>query len=143
MEKRMYKVSIYLSASPSNYWAKLSFADKSGIAHEKTVCGERVATINSNVLQGLIEALRALKSNCMLDIYTESEYLIGPVRQQWLQEWKKNGWKTAKGKQVKNMEQWQQAYQELARHSVKIIKLEDCNGKQPNDGESLTHHGGY
>lgn len=120
----MYPVDIWLCASTSNYWAQLVFTDPKGKKRERIVSRERSATINSNTLQGLAEAVRVLQVPCMLDIHTESDYIIGAVRNSWLQEWKKNGWKTARGGELKNREQWKQLERELARHSVKMTKIE-------------------
>jgi len=120
----MYQVDIWLHASPSNYWAQLEFTDKDGKRREKIVSRERIATINSNTIQGMIEAVRVLQIPCMLDIHTESEYVIGIIRNGWLWNWKKNGWRKANGKEIRNVEQWQQLEQELARHSIKISKME-------------------
>lgn len=120
----MYQVDVHISASPSNYWAELSFTDVKGTAHVKTLFGEREATVNSNMLQGFIQAVEILQRPCILNIYTESDYLISAFRNAWIQEWKKSGWMTAKKKEVRNREQWQQLDKMLARHSVKFIKME-------------------
>lgn len=120
----MYPVDIWLSASPNNYWVQLQFTDPKGKMREKIVSQERIATINSNMLQGLIEAVKVLQTPCMLDVHTDSDYIISPIRNSWIREWKKNGWEKANGKEVKNKEQWQQLEAELARHSIKLTKTE-------------------
>lgn len=120
----MYLVDIWLRASPSNYWAQMEFADPDGERREKIVSHERIATINSNMLQGLIEAVKVLRIPCMLDIHTESDYIISPIRNGWVRDWKKNGWRTAHGREIKNLNQWQQLERQLARHSVKMSKME-------------------
>lgn len=118
----MYPVDIWLSANTSNYWTQIEFTDRKGERRSRIVSKERIATINSNTLQGLIEAIGILQVSCMVDVHTESDYLISAIRNGWLQTWKASGWKTAKEKPVKNMEQWKQLERELSRHSIKMTK---------------------
>lgn len=120
----MYQVDVCLGAGTSNYWAKLTFTDNKGQEHERVVSGEREATVNSNMLQGFIRAVEVLQRPCILNVYTESDYLISAFRNAWIQDWKKNAWMTKKKKEVKNKEQWQQLDKLLARHSLKFIKME-------------------
>lgn len=120
----MYPVDIWLSASPSNYWAQLEFTDRQGERHSRIVSQERIATINSNALQGLIEAIEVLQIACMVNVHTELDYIIFPIRNGWLWEWKKYGWRKANGKDIRNLEQWQKLEEKLARHSIKMTKKE-------------------
>jgi len=120
----LHEVNIKIAASTSKYWALLTFVDKLGITHDKEIAGSRMATQNNNTVTALIEALKALNRPCMLNIHTDSDYIISAIRLGWLQEWKRNGWQTAKGKEIKNLEQWKCLDQLLARHTAKIIKEE-------------------
>lgn len=120
----MYKVDITISATPSTYSALLGVLDKNQKQHTKWITATRIASANSNIIQALIDALEALNRPCMLDIYTESDHMVSAIRLGWLQEWKRNGWRRAKGREIKNLEQWKRLDQLLARHTVKIIKVE-------------------
>jgi len=120
----VHEVDIKIAANTSSYWALLTFVDKLGITHDKEITGSRTATQNNNIVTALIEALKALNRPCMLNIHTDSDYIISAIRLGWLQEWKRNGWQTAKGKEIKNLEQWKRLDQLLARHTVKIVKEE-------------------
>lgn len=120
----MYKVNIDICASASNYWARLVFVDAKGEPHEREIAVERKATQNSNYIQALIDAVSILKRPCMLDIYTSSEYIIEPFKQGWITNWEKNGWKNAKGNEVKNAELWKRAREVLASHSARFLYLD-------------------
>ncbi|MEG2350947.1 MAG: RNase H family protein [Hungatella sp.] len=117
-------MDLWLSASPSNYWAQMEFVDPMGRKRSRIISGERMATGNSNALQGLIEAVKVLQTACIIDVHTESDYIISAFRNGWIQTWKQNGWKSAKGEQIKNCDQWQQLQEVLAKHSVKFVKIE-------------------
>lgn len=119
----MYTVTIEIHATSSNYWGKMEFIDKSGNLHERGLQGGQKATVNSNALQAAIDALKVLNSICLLDIHTDNDYLIASVRSGWLASWQKNDWKTAKGANVKNVDQWKTLSALLARHSVRFYKI--------------------
>ena len=92
--------------------------------HRKELKGGAADTTNNRMeLQGAIEALSALKSPSVIDFYTDSQYVRGGVTG-WIKGWKRNGWKTADRKPVKNVDLWQQldtlaATHEIAWHWVK------------------------
>jgi len=53
-----------------------------------------------------IAALEALKKPCLIDIHTDSQYLRDGIMK-WINNWKRNGWRTADRKPVKNVDLWQ------------------------------------
>jgi len=74
----------------------------------KELCGgERLTTNNRMELQAVIEALRALKKPCSVDLHLDSEYVRKGITE-WIHGWKARGWRTADKKPVKNVELWQQ-----------------------------------
>src|SRR5690606_7787306 len=76
--------------------------------HEKELKGGAPDTTNNRMeLTAAIAALAALKSPSAVDFYTDSQYLRGGVLG-WIAGWKRNGWKTADRKPVKNIDLWQQ-----------------------------------
>ncbi len=79
--------------------------------------GEALTTNNRMELLAAIRALEALTRPCAVDVHTDSQYLRGGVTG-WLQGWKRNGWKTADKKQVKNQDLWQELDKLIARHDV-------------------------
>jgi ribonuclease HI len=79
--------------------------------------GEENTTNNRMELMAAIAALNALKRPCRVDVYTDSQYLRGGITG-WIHQWKRNGWRTADKKPVKNVDLWQQLDEALKRHDV-------------------------
>lgn len=79
--------------------------------------GEADTTNNRMELAAAIEALNALKEPCRVDLYTDSVYVRDGISG-WIESWKRNGWKTAAKKPVKNTELWQALDEARARHQV-------------------------
>lgn len=79
--------------------------------------GEPHTTNNRMELMAAITALEALKKPCRVDLYTDSQYVRNGIMT-WIKGWKKNGWKTADRKPVKNVELWQQLDAALGAHQV-------------------------
>ena len=85
---------------------------------EKELFGGEPATTNNRMeLMAAIMALEALTRPCEVDLHTDSQYLRGGVTS-WINGWKRNGWKTADRKPVKNIELWQRLDAAAARHKV-------------------------
>ncbi len=95
---------------PGGWGAILSFGD-----HEKELKGGEADTTNNRMeLMAAIAALEALKRPCRVDIHTDSQYLRNGVMS-WLANWKRNGWRTADKKPVKNVDLWQRLDAALGR----------------------------
>ncbi|EFL88890.1 ribonuclease HI [Ahrensia sp. R2A130] len=86
--------------------------------HEKELSGGEFQTTNNQMeLSAAIEALNALKAESHVDLYTDSKYVMDGMKG-WIHGWKKNGWKTAAKKPVKNAELWQALDRAVSRHEV-------------------------
>ena len=84
----------------------------------KEICGGAADTTNNRMeLTAAIEALTALKRPCAVDLYSDSQYVRGGI-ETWIHNWKRNGWKTADKKPVKNAGLWQALDEARARHEV-------------------------
>ncbi|MBO6719015.1 MAG: ribonuclease HI [Rhizobiaceae bacterium] len=79
--------------------------------------GEAETTNNRMELKAAIRALEALKEPCRVELYTDSSYVKDGISG-WIHGWKRNGWKTAAKKPVKNAELWQELEAQTARHDV-------------------------
>ncbi|MGB7120848.1 MAG: ribonuclease HI, partial [Bradyrhizobium sp.] len=87
---------------PGGWGAILKFGDV-----EKEMKGGEAHTTNNRMeLMAAISALEALKKPCTVDLYTDSQYVRQGITG-WIHGWKKNGWRTADKKPVKNVELWQ------------------------------------
>lgn len=64
-----------------------------------------------------IKGLSALKRSCQVELYTDSQYVRKGITE-WMHGWKRNGWKTAAKKPVKNEDLWRALDDEVSRHSV-------------------------
>jgi ribonuclease HI len=99
---------------PGGWGAILAFGDR----HKELKGGEPHTTNNRMELMAAIAALEALKKPCLVDIYTDSQYLRDGVMK-WIKNWKRNGWRTADNKPVKNVDLWQRLEAALERHQVR------------------------
>jgi|TARA_A100001391_G_scaffold168917_1_gene129642 ribonuclease HI len=79
--------------------------------------GMAQTTNNQMELTAAIEALNALKRPCAVEIHTDSQYVKNGIGG-WLHGWKRNGWKTAAKKPVKNVELWQALDAATKRHTI-------------------------
>jgi len=79
--------------------------------------GEAVTTNNRMELMAAINALSALTEPCQVDLYTDSNYVRDGISS-WIHGWKRNGWRTADKKPVKNAELWQQLDEAARRHKI-------------------------
>ncbi len=79
--------------------------------------GERDTTNNRMELLAAIESLEALKRPSTVALYTDSAYVKNGITS-WIHGWKRNGWKTADKKPVKNVELWQRLDAALTSHTV-------------------------
>ncbi|MAZ86366.1 MAG: ribonuclease HI [Cellvibrionaceae bacterium] len=100
---------------------------------EKELCGgERDTTNNRMELMAAIEGLKALTEPCEVKLTTDSQYVRQGITS-WLQGWKKNGWKTAAKKPVKNVDLWKRLDEQVARHSVRWFWVKGHSGHRENE----------
>jgi ribonuclease HI len=100
---------------------------------ERSIKGYEADTTNNRMeLTAVIEALRAMKRECEIDLYTDSKYVIDGVNS-WMPNWKKNGWKTAAKKAVKNVDLWQLLDNELDRYKISWHWVKGHSGNPGNE----------
>ena len=80
--------------------------------------GARETTNNRMELSAVIEALRALKESCAVELYTDSKYVFDAVDKRWVYGWRAKGWIKADKKPALNVDLWQQLLPLLERHEV-------------------------
>ena len=98
---------------PGGWGAILSFGDRT----KELMGGEAHTTNNRMELMAAIVALEALKRPCAVDIHTDSQYLRNGIMT-WINNWKRNGWRTADKKPVKNVDLWKRLDEALGQHDV-------------------------
>ena len=94
--------------------------------------GEAPTTNNRMELMAAIESLKALKRPCRVQLYTDSVYVRDGITK-WVHGWRKNGWRTADKKPVKNAELWQQLIDASAPHRVEWHWVKGHSGHVEND----------
>lgn len=76
-----------------------------------------LTTNNKMELQAVIEALKLLKRQCEIELYTDSVYVKDGITK-WINSWKKNNWRTSKKEDVKNKELWVELDELSQKHHV-------------------------
>ena len=106
-------------------------------AIEKEIFGGQFNTTNNQMeLTAAIEGLAALKERCSVELYTDSKYVMNGITQ-WIQNWKKNNWRTAAKKDVKNKELWQKLDQLISQHQVQWHWVKGHSGDAGNETADL------
>jgi ribonuclease HI len=101
--------------------------------HRREISGYVPSTTNNRMeLQAAIEALRALRRPCDVDLYTDSQYLRNGM-QTWLANWKRNHWRTADRKPVKNADLWRELDALAHTHRVHWHWLKGHDGHPENE----------
>ena len=70
-----------------------------------------------------ISALGALKEPCNVNLYSDSSYMVQAFNDRWIENWKKNGWKTSNGTKVENQDLWFILTALTKKHHVEFIKV--------------------
>jgi len=94
--------------------------------------GEGATTNNRMELTAAIEALAALKEACTVELTTDSTYVKDGVTR-WMENWERNGWRTAAKKPVKNPDLWQALKAQVARHEVNWHWVKGHSGHPENE----------
>ncbi|WP_454915484.1 ribonuclease HI [Xanthobacter sediminis] len=113
---------------PGGWGALLRFG-----AHEKALSGgEQLTTNNRMEMTAAISALEALKESCAVELHTDSQYLKDGITK-WVHGWKRNGWRTADKKPVKNQDLWERLDEALKRHEVQWHWVKGHAGHPENE----------
>jgi ribonuclease HI len=105
---------------------------KSGGSTRELHGGEEHTTNNRMELLAVIRALEALKRSCRARVHTDSQYVQLGISK-WIHGWKKNGWKTADKKPVKNADLWKALDELAAQHDVEWVWVKGHAGHPGNE----------
>lgn len=110
--------------------------------HEKSLYGGEANTTNNRMeLTAAIEALRAIKERCVVDLTTDSQYVRQGITE-WITSWKARGWKTASKQPVKNVDLWQQLDALIQQHEVRWHWVKGHSGHRENEiADQLANQG--
>jgi ribonuclease HI len=122
---------------PGGWGALLHFDGR-----EKTLCGGEADTTNNRMeLTAVIRALEALKRPCAIDLYTDSQYVQKGISE-WIDAWKRRGWKTAERKPVKNVDLWLELDRLVAAHAIRWHWVKGHAGHPGNErADELANRG--
>ena len=111
-------------------------------AHEKHLHGGAKLTTNNRMeISAVIHALRALKQASSVELWTDSQYVQKGVTE-WLEGWKKRGWKTASKEPVKNADLWQELDELLPKHTISWHWVRGHTGDPGNElADQLANRG--
>jgi len=101
-------------------------------ARKELAGGEPQTTNNRMELMAAIAALEALKRPCQVEMYVDSSYVKDGISK-WIHGWKRNGWRTADKKPVKNAELWRRLDAALAGHEVTWHWVQGHAGHDDNE----------
>lgn len=122
---------------PGGWGALLRFGD----VERELFGGEPETTNNRMELMAAIEGLRALKQRCQVTLTTDSVYVRDGVTR-WMANWKRNGWKTANKKPVKNQDLWQALDAQCQRHTIDWQWVKGHSGHPGNErADALANRG--
>ena len=92
--------------------------------HVKELSGSMPQTTNNRMeLFAVISGLGALKERCQVTVYSDSSYVVDAFNKRWVDNWQKNGWKTADKKPVENQDLWRLLMLTMRKHQVKYEKV--------------------
>ena len=117
----MKTVTIYTDGAcsgnpgPGGWGAVLQYGE-----HEKELSGGEARTTNNRMeLTGVIEALRRLKEPCVVELYSDSKYVIDALSKGWVYGWKKRGWIKSDKKPALNVDLWELLLPLIEKHDVR------------------------
>ena len=88
--------------------------------HRREMSGGEAETTNNRMeLTAVIRGLQALKESCVVELYSDSKYVIDGLSKGWAVSWQKNGWRKADKKPALNSDLWEQLLELTAKHEMR------------------------
>jgi ribonuclease HI len=102
--------------------------------HERELSGGEADTTNNRMeLMSVIMGLAAITRPMDVIINTDSAYVEQAFSKGWLEQWQRNGWRTAAKQAVKNQDLWQRLAEEAGRHNVSFQRVRGHTGVEMNE----------
>jgi len=112
-----------------------------GDAEKELFGGEHDTTNNRMELMAVIKGLEALNRASLVTVTTDSKYVKNGITE-WIHNWKRNGWKTAAKKPVKNEDLWRELDDMVAKHQVTWQWVKGHAGHEENErADELANRG--
>lgn len=111
-------------------------------SHEKRFFGGEIETTNNRMeLMAVIQALESLNRDCVVKVTSDSQYVLKGITE-WMDNWKKRGWKTAAKKPVKNVDLWQRLDKAQQSHEIEWTWIKGHSGHIENEiADELANQG--
>lgn len=137
----MMQVRIYTDGAargnpdgPGGYGTVLEYIDSKGMLHTKELSQGYCRTTNNRMeLMAVIAGLEALNRPCMVDLYSDSKYVVDAFNQHWIDGWIKKGWKRGKNEPVKNIDLWKRLLKAKEPHQVTFHWVKGHDGHLQNE----------
>ena len=131
----MKEVTIYTDGAcsgnpgPGGWGAILMYNDI-----KKEISGASKETTN-NIMEitAVLEAIKLLKEECKVKVYSDSAYVVNAFNQGWIENWQKNNWKTSGKDPVKNKELWEELYNLVKKHKIEFVKVKGHSDNEFNN----------
>ena len=119
---------------PGGYGVILQYTDNKGVLHEKEISQGYIKTTNNRMeLMAAIVGLEALNRPCMVELYSDSKYLVDAFNQDWIDNWIANDWKRKATGPVKNVDLWKRLLKAMDIHKVKFVWVKGHDGHPENE----------
>lgn len=119
---------------PGGYGTVLEYVDTQGKLHTKELSqGYKKTTNNRMELMAVIAGLEALNRPCMVEVYSDSKYVVDAFNQHWIDGWLKKGWKRGKNEPVKNVDLWKRLLSAKQPHQVTFQWVKGHDGHPQNE----------
>jgi len=135
MDKELKRVKVYTDGACSGNpgkggWGAILMHGET----EKELSGFEAHTTNNRMeLTAAIEGLKALKYPCDVELYSDSSYLVNAFTNNWIDNWKLNGWRNSSKDEVKNRDLWEQLTELTGTHKVRWIKVKGHSDNEYNN----------
>jgi len=131
----MKQVTIYSDGAcsgnpgPGGWGAILIYSE-----HKMEISGFELDTTNQKMeMKAALSALEKLKEPCVVQLVSDSAYLINGFKQNWLDKWQKNGWQTSKKTPVENQVLWKALLLQSQKHQIEWVKVKGHAGHPENE----------
>ena len=106
---------------PGGYGLILRYVDKRGMLHEKEQSEGFPETTNNRMeLLAVVKGLSQLKRPCVVETYSDSQYVVKAIQEGWLRDWVRKGFRAGKKNEVRNIDLWEALLPLLETHEVRF-----------------------
>jgi ribonuclease HI len=117
---------------PGGFAALLQYEENANSYEKMIIGGEPHSTNNRMELRAVIEGLRALKEQCVVEVYSDSQYVVKGMNE-WIQGWLARNWVNSQKKPVENQDLWKELLEVASLHQVQFFWVKAHAGHPENE----------